>query len=467
METININGYKWFKTIGDEGQDVLVADFMVDEEKVLGEFPSEALYDLVIERDTDLYLPATELMGGDLLTEDRVAFKFRKDVFTKEEQKGAYEGLFKAATMSDNRGLAAGPRSEKHANRDWLTTAQEHILRWFEKGQPTNVDGSDPIEEIYSKYTGVAPIRGFAWIRMTIEQEYKDYENFFDEMVERLKAMTIEDAKEHIEYVRLEYVSDATYASAIWSGIAGFYDRFPRIPFGRETMYTQNHPDKFEKCYPFARKLDTQFANLLPSRYAFQKSLADKTDSRFLIGGDTTFTIITVNTTTKDRNARMACHRDAGSLNEGFSNLTVIGDEGKDWKGGYLVTPEVRCAINVRPGDLLLVDNMRVIHGNTSIEAPDSGEGDLLRMSLIFYYREGMKNLGTWEYEQLRRTFIYGRRDNPEHPLWWSRWNGVSPGWYVSQEWYDWLEERGGKAMVQEYHPEAYQVEGSLEEFFG
>ena len=99
-----------------------------------------------------------------------------------------------------------------------------------------------------------------------------------------------------------------------------------------------------------------------------RKKFADRLDKRFLIGEDTTFTTITVNTTQSDRKARMACHRDAGSLNEGYSNLTVITKDGKDWKGGYLVTPEVRAAINVRPGDLLLIDNMRIIHGNTPIE---------------------------------------------------------------------------------------------------
>lgn len=163
----------------------------------------------------------------------------------------------------------------------------------------------------------------------------------------------------------------------------------------------------------------------------------------------------------------MACHRDAGSLNEGFSNLTVISDGSKDWKGGYLVTPEVRAAINCRPGDLLLVDNMRIIHGNTPIESPDSGEDDLMRMSLIFYYREDMMKLGTWEYEHLRRAYVDSRRLNEEHILWRPYWNGVSPSMWDDQEWYDWLTGEGGEEMVRQYHPEAFAQAGSLEDFFG
>ena len=278
--------------------------------------------------------------------------------------------------------------------------------------------------------------------------------------------MSVPEAADYAKKVRKDFISATSYATALWSGIAGFYGRYPRIPYGRATAYTDHNREKFEKCYPFARKLDTEMNRMLPARYAKQKEFADRLDNKFLIGEDTTFTTITVNTTSKDRNARMACHRDAGSLNEGFSNLTVITKEGKNWKGGYLVTPEVRAAINVRPGDLLLIDNMRIIHGNTPIEAPDSGEDDFLRMSLVFYFREDMDKLGSWEYEHLRRAYVDSRRLNEEHPLWRPYWNGVSPSMWDNQEWYDYLEMNGGKDMVQQYHPEAYEVKTTLEDFF-
>ena len=109
---------------------------------------------------------------------------------------------------------------------------------------------------------------------------------------------------------------------------------------------------------------------------------------------------------------------------------------------------------------------MRIIHGNTPIEAPDTGEDDLLRMSLIFYYREGMKELGSWEYEATRRQYVKDREANQEHPLWWSRWNGVSPNMWDEQEWYEYLEQKLGKETVLKYHPNAYTEAGSLEDFF-
>ena len=153
-------------------------------------------------------------------------------------------------------------------------------------------------------------------------------------------------------------------------------------------------------------------------------------------------------------------------MNEGFSNLTVISDGKKDWQGGYLVCPEVGVAINVRPGDLLLIDNMRIIHGNTPIEPPESGPEELERMSLVFYFREDMMKLGSWEYEHLRRAYVDDRRKNEEHVHWRPYWNGVSPSMWDEQEWYDWLAEKGGEDMVKKYHPEAFNQVGSLEDFF-
>ena len=475
MELVEINGYKWQKYVGDEGQDVYVAMFLENEEDVIGKYVDHSSYDILVDNDADFYLPpqcdmikSTDCDGmcSGCLNESSIAFKFRKNVFTQEEQKGAFEGLYEAAVESNNRGMAAGPRAESSGARDWVTPFQQDILTFYESGQPQNVDGSDPVEEIIEKHkTQQYETRGSVWLRTKIENEFGIYTDFFDIAMERFAVMSVDEARAYAKKIRKEAISDTSYATAIWSGIAGFYGRYPRIPYGRATAYVDHNREKFEKSYPFARKLEKEFARMLPERHAKQKEFADRLDNKFLIGEDTTFTTITVNTTSKDRNARMACHRDAGSLNPGFSNLTVITEEGKDWKGGYLVAPEVRAAINVRPGDLLLIDNMRVIHGNTPIEAPDSGEDDFLRMSLVYYFREDMDQLGSWEYESLRKQYVDDRRKNEEHALWRPFWNGVSPGMWDEQEWYDYLEMKGGKEMVQEYHPEAYEVKASLEDF--
>lgn len=471
MELIEINGRSWKKYKGDEGQDVYVAQFVEPQEKILGQFANEESYDILVDGDTDFYLPSGNAMFNDTPVEDEsnVAFKFRKNVFTQEEQDGAFEGLFDAAIESNNRGMAAGPRGETQKSRDWVTGFQQDVLAWYEQNQPLDLEGGDMLENFAKKHEKAEDeIRGGVWLRTKVEPEFGTYKEFFPKMMDKLASMSIEEASAYAKNVRKGMISSTNYASAIWSGIAGFYGRYPRIPYGRPTAYTDHHREKFEKCYPFARRLDKVFRELLPNRYGNQKGFADQLDNKFLIGEDTTFTTITVNTTTSERNARMACHRDAGSLNEGFSNLTVISDGKKDWKGGYLVTPEVRAAINVRPGDLLLVDNMRIIHGNTPIEAPDSGVEDLLRMSLVFYFREDMMKLGSWDYEHLRRAYVDDRRKNESHNLWRPYWNGVSPHMWDEEEWFEYLTQHGGEDMLRLYHPKAVAMkeEMSLEDFF-
>lgn len=467
MEIIEKNGRKWKKFKGDEGQDVYVAQFVVNEDDLLGKLVDEGSYDILVDSDADFYLPKNGFDAGDELGEDCVAFKFRKGTFTPEEQVGAFDGLYEAAIESNNRGHAAGPRGEKDGNRDWVTPYQQDILAHFEQGQPQSIDGDDPLDNIFQQHQNKKyETRGEVWLRSRVEKEFGTYEGFFSLALEKMIGMSIDDAKAYSKKLRKEFVSATSYATPIWSGIAGFYGRYPRIPYGRATAYTDHNREQFDKCYPFARKLEAEFKRLLPERWAKQKEFADRLDNRFLIGEDTTFTTITVNTTSKDRNARMACHRDAGSLNAGYSNLTVVTKGGKDWKGGYLVTPEVRAAINIRPGDLLLIDNMRIIHGNTPISAPDSGDEDMLRMSLVFYFREDMDKLGSWEYEALRKQYVDDRRKNEEHPLWKPFWNGVSPSMWDEGEWYDYLADRGGEDMLKQYHPEARQQVSTLDDFF-
>ena len=172
-----------------------------------------------------------------------------------------------------------------------------------------------------------------------------------------------------------------------------------------------------------------------------------KIDSQFVVP-ETPFTTITVNKT-----FRTAAHRDAGDLHEGFSNLTIL-TNGKRYSGGMLVLPEFRVAVNIRPGDLLLINNHFGIHGNTPIVLEEDGAE---RYSIVAYFREGMLKLGTKQYEDIRFNFIESRRLNKEHPLWRPLWNGISPEWEKSVEWGDYLcNQPNGESMLKQYHPTLY-----------
>ena len=466
METITIGKYSWQKFVGDEGQDVYVAQFHDDCEHKLGKYMEESDFDILFQSDADFYAPPKQDIFGSSsgeLTEDNIIFKFRKNKFTEQEQLGAYEGLVGAAQQSQNRGIAAGPKGAKQQNRDWVTDEQLEIMDTYMSGS-TSLFGGDPIEEIKEKYKTKqeSSTRGLVWLRNKIAEDFDTYDNFFDKLMNKWKNMPHGMRQAEVRIARKKYISDTTYANAVLSGIAGFFDRYPRIPYGRATAYTEKNYETYEKCYPFMRKLSSEFKRLLPYRFSVQEDAANKLDPRFRVAGtDTPFTTITVN-----KNFRTAAHRDAGDLNTGFSNLTVVAKD-KQWKGGSLVLPEFRVAVDLRPGDLLLINNHAGIHGNTELLPPEGMTlEDMERISLVCYFREKMLELGSMEYEDTRYQFVTDRRNNKEHPEWRELWNGVSPGMWKSREWYDYLSANRGEKMLREYHPEGYVEEGSLEEFF-
>ena len=403
----------------------------INSDETLGTFISSNYYDRIIESDCDLY--AWNQVGEN--NENNLIFKYRKNVFTKEECDAAYAGLREAATESQNRGLAAGPRGDMlgtlgRAGRDWVTAEHEDILAFL--GRPVNViDDGTTIESIreFHKNNTKEETRGRVWLRSEVTKTYPEYHGWFEKWVAGLHNKSRDEQIQEAYFVNDTYISETNYAQSVMSGIAGYFDRYPRIPYGRPTAYTEKHYDKFALCYPYIHKLNDQFRELIPNRWKAQNEQASKLDRRFLIS-DTVFTTLTVN-----HNWRTACHRDAGDLTTGFSNICgVTGPEGKGWRGGQFILPEYRIAINLQPGDMLLVNNHEGIHGNDELVGDDND-----RMTIVAYFREKMLDLRSWEYENLRKQFVDDRRLNKDHPLQRPLWNGVSPNMWFEKEWYDYL----------------------------
>jgi hypothetical protein len=433
---------------------VIVAEQKHDMSHMLGQFPDESHYDFLIEEDCDVYMP--EVPGHPELTysEERIVLKFRKNYFSKEQQDQAYIGLREAATETQNRGLAAGPRAEKLGNREWVTEYEYDILDYFVNPN-ANLFGADPIEEIRAAHQNKKPSpsnRNNVWGISAVKKD-----NFvFEEWVEATKKLSEAEMIAEANRVIKKYVCATTYANGVMSGIAGWFDRYPRIPFGRATSYTAREPEKFAMAYPFLQSLAKGFKDLLPWRYNNQMEAAKKLDPRFLVP-ETPFTTVTVN-----KSFRTACHFDAGDLTTGLSNLLTLTNNG-NYKGCHLVAPEYRVAVNPRPGDLLLINNHEVMHGNTQIELLDE---EAERISLVVYFREKMLELGSKEYEDTRYDFVEHRKNDKEHPEQRPLWNGVSAGMWESKEWYDFCEKKLGRDELLKYHPEAKEQQ-SLEEFFG
>jgi hypothetical protein len=434
---------------------IIVAEQKHNCEHLLGKFVDESHYDHLIEEDTDVYMPPQ--FGEDPISEKRIVLKFRKNYFSKEQQDAAYVGLREAAIRTENRGLASGIKDGILATtegREWVTNYQDEMMRALIKNRNSALDNEDVIDTVRAKYPrdvdkkmAGGDGKNNVWVISRFRGKF-DFEAWLDS----IKTFSREERAKATEEV-MKMVSTTTYGSAVNSGIAGWFDRYPRIPYGRATSYTRDNFDKFKMSYPFLQNLAEGFKNLLPERYAAQMAAANKLDPRFLVPG-TPFTTVTVNKT-----FRTAAHRDAGDLNEGLSNLLTLSNDGK-YTGGYLIAPEYRVAVNVRPGDLLLINNHEVMHGNTPIVCEEGSE----RVSLVVYFREKMLELGSHEYEDCRYNFVEHRRLNHEHPMWRKLWNGVSEGMWDSQEWYDYLESKLGQEELHKYHPEANS--SSLESFF-
>ena len=425
----------------------------IDSEETMGTFITCKDYaNRIITEDCDLY---SESLDGNL-SEDNIIFKYRKNVFTKEEMDAAYAGLREAATESQNRGMAAGPRGDQlgqegRGNRDWVTPEQTEILSFL--GRPENtIDDGTTIESIKESHKkgSKEETRGQVWLRSAVTAKYPEYHGWFDQWLENIKNAPLQIQIEEAKYVINNYISETNYAQSVMSGIAGYFDRYPRIPYGRETSYTEKNREKFALAFPYLQKLNSQFRDLLPVRWNNQRKEADKLDPRFLVEG-TVFTTLTVN-----HNWRTACHRDAGDLHEGFSNICgITGPEGKGWKGAEFILPEFRIAINLQPGDMLLVNNHGGIHGNDELLGDDND-----RLTLVSYFREKMVELKSWDYEKLRKQYIDERRLNKDHKYHRPLWNGVSPSMWEEQEWYDY--------MASHNMPDPYvaQQTASLDSFF-
>jgi hypothetical protein len=465
---------------------VIVAKSKLDCEHLLGRFLDESHYDILVEEDTDCYMPAMCDLSTQVDCESdcsscdkgqdelRIAFKFRKNFFSKEEHDWAYEGLKDAATVSNNRGLAAGTFQDTgnidgtfsdNSGRIRVKPKEHAILDYFINPIDDLYNEGDEFDKIKNAHYVDNEIRCQVWLPSKLPEGFN-----FDEWAEATSKLPREAAKAEAEMVAKEFISSTNYAVPCNSGVAGWFDRYPRIPYGRPTSYTNYQFDKFKKCFPFIQSLNKGFKTLLPWRWGNQKAAADKIDEKFLVPG-TVFTTLTVNNT-----FRTAAHYDAGDLNEGLSNLLVL-SVNDNYSGGYLVFPEYRIAVSVRPLDLLLVNNHEVMHGNTPIVKND----DLAeRVSIICYFRENMLNLGSYDYEECRFNFVESRKNDPDHKDQRFRWNGITPGMWAdheskdgdyskAKEWYDYLKAQpNGNEWLDKYHPwlkNAYESV-SLEEFF-
>ena len=205
-----------------------------------------------------------------------------------------------------------------------------------------------------------------------------------------VKERMIERTKNRVKY-KTEDGNVQSSSKRVHSGIAGFYDRSSRSPYCRTTRYTRKNMDQFKKALPFIQKVSNYFKGLVPDRWRIQKQIVENTPEDFVIP-ETVFTTITVN-----KNFRTGVHKDAGDLEEGFGNLTVL--EKGDYEGGYTIFPQFKIGVDCREGDFLGMD-VHEWHCNTEFY---NQSDDWERVSLVCYYRTGMNECKSLEREQERK----------------------------------------------------------------
>lgn len=177
----------------------------------------------------------------------------------------------------------------------------------------------------------------------------------------------------------------------VMSSIIGYFDRYPRIPYCRETAYNADHPEAFARILPFLAQVDAQYQAMDQERYRRQRLVVDRTSPDFVIAG-TSYTTITVN-----QNFQTAVHTDQGDLKDGLSNILVLRQG--SFSGGNLVFPHYRAAVRLDSLDLMCF-NSHHMHGNTPIVG---SPGKFKRVSCVLYYRERMVDCGTAA-EELERA---------------------------------------------------------------
>lgn len=204
--------------------------------------------------------------------------------------------------------------------------------------------------------------------------------------------------------------STRTRSEPVASAIVGNMDPSGAYRYCRLTAWTGREWDKYAGLFPLFRAISVEFEREVPERYAAQMRVVAKTDPNWVIP-DTAFSTITVN-----NSYPTGVHTDKGDLEEGFSTLAVL--RRGSYYGGWLTFPEFRLAVDMKHGDVLLMD-AHEYHGNTAMVCSVCGEKmgppnppDMHeqctgigfptppeRISVVSYYRTKLESCGTPEEE--------------------------------------------------------------------
>lgn len=192
-----------------------------------------------------------------------------------------------------------------------------------------------------------------------------------------------------------------TYGRKISSAVIGTSDGTPSKRQCRLTAWTGRNMPEWQTLQPLFQEVARHQAEQVPERAAAQQAEADRADPAWVIPG-TPFSTITVNNTYPT-----GVHTDKGDLDVGFSTIAVL--RRGPYTGGHLVFPEYRVAVDMRHGDLILMDAHQW-HGNTALVCACGREPNgpctecgAERVSVVSYFRTRVADCGTPD-DEIRKT---------------------------------------------------------------
>ena len=195
--------------------------------------------------------------------------------------------------------------------------------------------------------------------------------------------------------------SPRPYNRKVASAIIGAVDPMGQTKACRLTAWTGRNLPQWEQLIPLLQTVATKQRQYVNDRATAQQAVADRANPAWIVPG-TPFSTITVNNTYPT-----GVHTDKGDLDAGFSAISVL--RCGEYTGGHLVFPEYRVAVDLRHGDLLLMDAHQW-HGNTALVCAcgtePNGSCDVCgaeRISIVSYFRTKVADCGTPE-EELRRA---------------------------------------------------------------
>lgn len=204
----------------------------------------------------------------------------------------------------------------------------------------------------------------------------------------RSMAKGIKQEYKYKDGVKTNYLKNRTYCC---SGVMGYFDRFPTVPCCRPCSFNSLNPEKFEMMLPITKEVAKLHAEFDPKSWVVYDDFSKRVHDDWKIAGTP------YNTITMNKNFQTFPHKDGKNM-PASCPMTII--RKGSYRGGYLVFPEYRIAINIDTTDLILFMNSTEWHGNTRITGTSP---DYVRSSFIWYCRKNM-DVCLSEKEELERV---------------------------------------------------------------